>query len=135
MLLHGLAIAPGGSAGLGRSDGVPVVLLPGEPLACLVAYELVPGPRCAASPGLPRSCRTRASDAASPPRSPRASGRPRSGWSGRMATEVMPLASPDTATLAMTAGALGFVVVPAALEGYPAGAEVEVHLFGDRHGE
>ena len=47
----------------------------------------------------------------------------------------MPLASPDTATLAMTAGALGFVLVPAALEGYPAGAEVEVHLFGDRHGE
>ncbi len=44
MLLHGLAIAPGGSTGLGRSDGVTVILLPGELLACLVAYELVAGP-------------------------------------------------------------------------------------------
>ena len=60
MLLHGLAIAPGGSTGLGRSDGVPVVLLPGEPLACLVAYELVAGPAVRRIAGLATKLAARA---------------------------------------------------------------------------
>ena len=135
MLLHGLAIAPGGSTGIGRSDGVTVVLLPGEPLACLVAYELVAGPAVRRIAGLDtklpharKRCRLAAKFASR-------IGTTEVWLVGPHGEEVMPLASPDTATLAMTAGALGFVVVPAALEGCPAGAQVEVHLFGDRHGE
>ena len=58
---HGLAIAPGGTAGLGRLGNVPVILLPGEPLACLAAYELLAG-RGGAAPGRPA-----ARAAASPP--------------------------------------------------------------------
>ncbi len=37
MVVHGLGIDPGHSAGLGVVAGTPVVLLPGYPVACLVA--------------------------------------------------------------------------------------------------
>ncbi len=38
---HGLALRPCTSLGLGRVGGVPLVLLPGDPLSSLVAYELM----------------------------------------------------------------------------------------------
>ncbi|HYQ80932.1 MAG TPA: molybdopterin-binding protein, partial [Anaeromyxobacteraceae bacterium] len=41
LLFHGVALRPGGSSGMGMAGGVPVVLLPGDPLACLCAYELL----------------------------------------------------------------------------------------------
>ena len=51
--VHGIAIAPGGSAGLGSIGELPVVLLPGEPLACLAAYELLAGHGVRRLAGLP----------------------------------------------------------------------------------
>ena len=42
--LHGLALSPGETAGFGRTvAGVPVLLLPGTPAACLWSYELFAG--------------------------------------------------------------------------------------------
>lgn len=38
---HGLALRPCSSVGLGRIGGVPLVLLPGEPLSSWIAYELL----------------------------------------------------------------------------------------------
>src|SRR6185437_12228377 len=44
LAMHGLALSPGESAGLGlTAAGVPVVLLPGAPAACFWAYELLAG--------------------------------------------------------------------------------------------
>ena len=37
LALHGVALRPGGSTAMGHVAGVPVLLLPGDPLACLVA--------------------------------------------------------------------------------------------------
>lgn len=37
LLVHGVAIEPGHSVGIGRVGETPVVLLPGDPVACLVA--------------------------------------------------------------------------------------------------
>jgi molybdopterin molybdotransferase len=37
LALHGVALRPGESTGLGQFQGTPVLLLPGEPLACLAA--------------------------------------------------------------------------------------------------
>lgn len=134
MVWHGLAIAPGGSSGLGSSDGIPVALLPGEPLACLAAYELVAGPAlrrlAGLDPALPHS-RARHRLAAKIASRP---GTVEFWLVGAEGAEVRPLAHPDLATLASTGEAIGFVVVPASSEGYPAGAEVEVHLLGGRHG-
>ena len=43
---------------------------------------------------------------------------------------VEPLAISGASVLSSTTRADGFVVVPADSEGYPPGAEVEVHLYG-----
>jgi molybdopterin molybdotransferase len=40
---HGVALTPGGSAGLGWLGGAPLLLLPGDPLSALVTYELLAG--------------------------------------------------------------------------------------------
>jgi molybdopterin molybdotransferase len=39
--LHGVALQPGESAGLGRLGAAMVLLLPGDPLACLATYEML----------------------------------------------------------------------------------------------
>jgi len=42
LAVHGVALLPGETTGLGQTvGGVPVVLLPGAPAACLWSYELL----------------------------------------------------------------------------------------------
>src|ERR1700736_4366724 len=44
LAIHGVTLRPGETTGLGRTgSGVPVVLLPGAPAACLWSYELFAG--------------------------------------------------------------------------------------------
>ena len=123
---HGLALTPGGSAGLGWLGGVPLLLLPGDPLSALVTYELLAG----------RLLRRLAG---------RASGFPypvqRLVLSRKIASPVgvsefvpvvchgssaEPLALAPADGLVGYARADGFLVVPAGLEGYAPGALVDV---------
>jgi molybdopterin molybdotransferase len=127
--VHGLALAPGGSAGCGAVDGVPVVLLPGDPLACLAAYELLAGPALRRLAGLPEAL-------PHPFRERRLGGKIASQvgttelWLVRDAgDEVVPLAPPERATLAHAAQASGFVLVALESEGHDAGETVLVHLL------
>lgn len=41
LALHGIALQPGESTGLGHLGETPVILLPGEPAACMAAYEML----------------------------------------------------------------------------------------------
>jgi molybdopterin molybdotransferase len=41
LALHGIALQPGESTGLGQLQATPAVVVPGEPLACLAAYEML----------------------------------------------------------------------------------------------
>jgi len=44
LAVHGVTLRPGETTGLGRTDrDVPVVLLPGAPIACLWSYEMLAG--------------------------------------------------------------------------------------------
>src|SRR5262249_8875413 len=44
LALHGVAMQPGKTSGLGRTQrGVPVILLPGSPVECLFGYEMLAG--------------------------------------------------------------------------------------------
>ena len=110
------------------------MLLPGEPLACLAAYELLAGHGVRRLAGLPAMLphprrRTRlAAKIASQVGTTEL-------WLVRLdGDDVAPLAPPDRAVLATSAAAIGFVLVPAASEGHPAGCEVDVHLFEHGHG-
>lgn len=128
--LHGLALRPGGSAALGLAGGVPAVLLPGDPLACLVAYELLAG----------RLLRRLAGRAPALPHPTREVEVRRKLVSTVGFVEVCqvrlldglaePLGVAEFGGLAAAARADGFVVVPAPLEGHAPGARVTVHLYG-----
>lgn len=131
LAIHGVAIRPSSPTGLGLVLGVPVVLLPGNPVSCLCAYDFFGG------------------------RIVRLLGGRRPTWPYRMVTvqlsrklssvlgrvdyarvvvkngKVEPLAVSGASILSSTTRADGFVVVPADLEGYPSGTEVTVWLYDD----
>lgn len=126
-VLHGLALNPGGSAGLGMLSGSPFILLPGDPFACLATYDML-------AARLLR--RLAAADGALPYASVQR----------RLAckivsaiglTEVVPVRMADGMARPVSAEAGlaslladGFVVVPETSEGHPAGSTVRVHPYG-----
>lgn len=127
--IHGVAMRPSSPAGMGRIDGRPVFLLPGNPVSCLCAYDFFAG----------RTIRRLAGRPADWPypslRAPLA--RKLSSVVGRVdycrvrliGGHVEPLATSGAAILSSTVRADGFVVVPEASEGYPPGATVDVWLY------
>ncbi|WP_247876330.1 molybdopterin molybdotransferase MoeA [Azospirillum brasilense] len=130
LALHGVSLRPGDSAALGTAGGVPAVLLPGEPMACLAAYELLAG----------RAVRRLAGrDPALPhPAVPAVAVRKLVSEIGctelyrvRRTVDglVEPVASPHRPGLAGAVLADGFVLIPAESEGVPAGAAVTLRCF------
>jgi molybdopterin molybdotransferase len=128
LAFHGLALRPGDSAGLGRVAGVPVILLPGPPAACLCAAELLVG----------RAVRRLAGRLADLPH--RTVVRPlrRKLTSEVGSTDILPvrlsadgaepIPSGSSFALYPTVQADGFIVVPAELEGYAPGTAVTIFL-------
>lgn len=129
LAFHGIALRPGGSTGLGEIGGKPALLLPGEPLACFVAYDALAARLIRRLAGLPSAL-------------PYASARfplARKIVSAIGLTDVVPiiivehravpLASAEGTRLPIVSGAAGFVIVPAALEGHAPGEAVVVHLY------
>jgi molybdopterin molybdotransferase len=132
--IHGVALKPGETARLGlTAAGVPVVLLPGSPAACLCCYELLAG----------RAIRRLGGHDASLPYRSRMMMTARKIVSGIGMTEIVPvryqgensvepIASFSEIGLMAAASADGFVIVPETSEGYPPGASVTVYLYDDR---
>ncbi len=127
--IHGVAMRPSSPTGIGRIDGVPVLLLPGNPVSCLVAYEFFAGPvirllggRSIAWPHrtvhLPLSKRI-------------VSQIGRTDYARVLVRDgtVEPLAIGGASVLSSVTRADGFVVVPAGSEGFAEGAEVEVGMY------
>jgi molybdopterin molybdotransferase len=123
---HGIALAPGGSTGLGSLGAAPSVLLPGDPYAALVIYEILAGRLVRRLAGRP---------------APFAGARRRGALTRKIASAVgvaeffpvrlegggaEPLAPSPSDGLATLARADGFVLVPAGLEGFAEGSEVDV---------
>ena len=131
--IHGVALLPGETTGLGHNvGGVRVVLLPGAPAACLWSYELLAGRairrlggrnpelpfqsrevvtarKIVSSLGMTEICAVRFGDGET----------------------VEPLPSFAEIGLMAAVGADGFVIVPQGSEGFPEGARITVHLYGD----
>jgi len=131
--MHGVALHPGETAGLGRTAaGVPVLLLPGAPAACLWAYELLAG----------RAVRRRAGRDPALPFVQREMTTARKIVSAIGMTEIVPVRSlsedrvEPIASPAMAVAAAvrpdGFVLIFEGSEGVPAGALVTVHLYAAR---
>ena len=127
--IHGVAMRPSSPAGMGTIGSALVFLLPGNPVSCLCAYDFFAGralrfmqakrndwpyvtcrlplrKKIASAIGRVDYCRVRVS-----------------------AEGVEPIALSGASILSSTTRADGFVVVPADLEGWPAGSDVAVHLY------
>lgn len=130
--VHGVAVRPASPTGLGRlHDGRRVFLLPGNPVSCLCAYELMVGPWLRALGGRPH-----------PWSFPHASvtlplGRKISSKVGRtdfvrvrvIGGQVEPVATSGASNLSSTVIADGFVIVASDSEGAGPGERVRVRLF------
>ncbi|MCL4193074.1 MAG: molybdopterin molybdotransferase MoeA [Thermoguttaceae bacterium] len=129
LAIHGIAMRPSSPTGMGTLDGRLVLLLPGNPVSCLCAYDFFAG----------RAIRQLGGRAAGwPHRRLRAPlGRKVVSAVGRLdylrvrlsAGEVEPLAIAGASVLSSTTRADGFVIIPPDSEGYPPGTEVEVLLY------
>ncbi|WP_074306234.1 gephyrin-like molybdotransferase Glp [Singulisphaera sp. GP187] len=129
LAVHGIALRPAGPTGLGFIGGAAVVLLPGNPVSCLCAYDFFAGPIVRLQGGRPRNW----------PYRPRALplARPLDSLAGRVdyvrvtidQGRVEPLAASGASILSSTTRADGFVIVPADLNGYPANALVTVWFY------
>ncbi|MDQ2103198.1 molybdopterin-binding protein [Azospirillum isscasi] len=130
LALHGVALRPGDSAALGMAGTVPALLLPGEPMACWTAYELLAG----------RAVRRLAGRDSALPHPAVVAVTARKLVSEIGCTElyrvrrtvegmVEPAASPHKPGLAGAVQADGFVLIPAESEGVPVGATVTLRCF------
>jgi molybdopterin molybdotransferase len=137
--VHGVAVEPGGSAGIGVVRETPVVMLPGEPVACLVAADrlLRPAVRSAGRltrqphPAVETTLAEKIPSTVGVRTFARAAldeeGEATAGGSGERADPVAgPVSSAGAGALSSVATADGWVVVPESREGVPAGETVTV---------
>jgi molybdopterin molybdotransferase len=129
LAVHGVAMRPASPAGFGFLGARPVFLLPGNPVACLCAYEHFAGPSIRAMGGRPRAWphpTRRAALAASIASELGRVDYVRVRFEGE---RVVPIATSGASILSSTTLADGVVLVPAGLEGLAEGQCVEVLLY------
>lgn len=129
LLVHGVAIRPASPAGLGFVGRVAVVLLPGNPVSCLCAYDFFAGPVVRRLGGRPPGWPYRS--VSSPMKGKLASVVGRVDYARVRLVDggAEPMAIAGASILSSTTRADGFVVVPADLEGYASGTPVTVWLY------
>ena len=126
---NGVALRPASPTGLGLVRGVPVVLLPGNPVSCLCAYDLLGGRIIHKLGGRSVDWPFRAIDCPFARKLASSLGRLDHIRVRVVGEKVEPVAIGGASILSSTTRADGFVLVPAELEGYPAGATVTVWLY------
>ncbi|MAE64020.1 MAG: molybdenum cofactor biosynthesis protein [Phycisphaeraceae bacterium] len=129
LAVHGIAMRPSSPAGFGMLDGRHVFLLPGNPVSCLCAYDFFAGRAIRALGGRDRAWPYRR--VTRPLRRKLVSkvGRVDYARVGLVDDGVEPIAISGASVLSSTTRADGFVVIDGDSEGFPAGAEVSVHLY------
>jgi molybdopterin molybdotransferase len=127
--VHGVALRPASPTGLGFVGEVPIVLLPGNPVSCLCAYDLFAGRIVRRLGGRPPDWPYRAVERPLRFKLSSVVGRVDYARVRLVGESVEPLATSGASILSSTTRADGFVLVPADLEGYPAGALVRVWLY------
>ncbi|QDU62082.1 Molybdopterin molybdenumtransferase [Planctomycetes bacterium Pan216] len=130
LIVHGIAMKPARPMGYGKIDGRPVFLMPGNPVACLAAYDLIARRTVRHLQGMPTHLPY--------PTSRRRLAQPIASQVGRFdyvraklneAGEVYPLLMGGASILSSTAKADGFLLVPADVESLAEGCEVVFHHY------
>lgn len=133
--VHGVAMRPSSPAGVGRIGGVPVLLLPGNPVSCLVAYDFFAGPVIRSLGGRPTALPYPTAVLPLAGRLVSQIGRTDYARVRVRSGRVEPIAVGGAAVLSSAVAADGFVIVPSGSEGFPEGHPVEVHLYRPLEGQ
>jgi molybdopterin molybdotransferase len=133
LVAHGVALRPASPTGIGllRGDTLPVVLLPGNPVSCLCAYDFFAGPIVRRLGGQPPKWPYRSVLLPLARKLTSVVGRVDYARVRIRAGSVEPIATSGASILTSVSRADGFVVIPEEREGYPAGAEVEVWCYDE----
>lgn len=129
LAIHGVAIRPSSPAGMGSIGNVLIFLLPGNPVSCLCAYDFFASRAIRRLAGRTVDFPYRRIRLPLARKLASAVGRVDYARVQIVEGRVEPVAISGASLLTSTTIADGFVVVPEELEGYPAGAEVDVFLY------
>lgn len=129
LVIHGIAMRPSRSAGMGRIGEQCVFLLPGNPVACLCAYDFFAGHFIRECSGLGTKPPYRSEQKILKQKITSMIGRTDYARVRFSSDAVEPLAISGAGILTSTTQADGFIIIPADKEGYSAGTEVEVFLY------
>ncbi len=129
--IHGIAMRPGAPAGLGRAGQCPVVLLPGNPVACLFAYDLFAGRAVRALSGRQSPWPYASVCAALESALESSAGRTDYARIRLVEDRARLIAVSGSSLLSSTTKADGFLLIPAAVERLSAGTSVQVWLYGN----
>lgn len=129
LAIHGVAMRPAAPIGVGTLSGRLVVLLPGNPVACLWGYDLIAGRAIRSLGGRTKdwpyrqTTKTLTREIKSPVG--------RLDYVRVMITDdhVEPVKSSGASVLSSTTHADGFVVVPTESEGFETGTPLDVFLY------
>lgn len=135
LLIHGVALRPASPTGVGIALGKPIVLLPGNPVSCLCAYDLFAGPMIRKLGGRPHPLDWPYASVRVPLTRKLVSALGRTDYTrirlidGGDSAGAEPIAASGAAILSSTVRADGFTIVPENLEGYPEGTQITVWLY------
>ena len=129
--IHGIAMRPSSPTGLGRIGETLVLLLPGNPVSCLCAYDFFAGRAIRRLGGRSSDWPYRSSKAPLARKLVSAIGRVDYCRVRQTAEGIEPLALSGASVLSSTTRADGFVIVPEMSEGYGPGTEVTVYWYDE----
>jgi molybdopterin molybdotransferase len=127
--LDGVTIHPGGGVVLGKVADKPVLLLPGSPLGCLCAYDLIAARLIRRLAGLSEPLPYRRIELTLARKLVSRIGQLELARMRINADAAEPLAVVDDRLLASSVQADGFVLLPENSEGYAEGSPVTVYLY------
>jgi molybdopterin molybdotransferase len=130
LAVHGIAMRPSSPTGLGRVGHRLVFLLPGNPVSALCAYDFFAGRAIRALGGRSTAWPYASTRATLAHKISSPIGRLDYARVQLLDGLVVPLSVSGASVLSSTTRADGFVIVADDSEGYPAGAEVDVWLYG-----
>jgi molybdopterin molybdotransferase len=130
LTVHGIAMRPSSPTGIGRIGRRLIFLLPGNPVSSLCAYDFFAGRAIRALGGRPKEWPYRQTHGVLNRKISSPIGRLDYARVKMQDGVVEPLTITGASVLSSTTRADGFVIVGDDSEGYPAGADVPVWLYG-----
>jgi molybdopterin molybdotransferase len=131
LTIHGITMRPSAPTGVGAIGDVRVLILPGNPVACLAGYDFFAGPVVRVLGGRSPEWPYRTTERPLARRLVSQVGRTDYARVVISKGLVEPIAISGSSVLSSVTQASGFVVVPASSEGYAEHTPVTVHCYGE----